>query len=223
MALQFKAKVLHSTIEIDWLSPTLVAELPFPGTRAFAAIVNDLEPYQPEAGRMTVETPSNKVSDVFVRFGLRKGEIELRLYYTGFKIWVSPFEKSHAADLVLLAMVAFNNLGFREMFPPIGRLNVHYKGHLQLEEGSLIPMLREHVSSRLAGLEPDGCSYLFTPLDVPAVRPAKLHLERSLKFDESLFVDLRLELDVVENLDVLIGRSLETIGNAIDSIGIQLQ
>ena len=222
MALHYKAKIVLSTIELEWLSPTLVAELPLPGTRAFSAIVKDLAPYQPEAGRMTVENPSNKVSDVFVRFGLRKGEIELRLYYTGFKIVVSAFEKSHEADLRFLAMTAFNNLGFREMFLPTGRLNVHYQGHLQLDPGSLIPLLREHVSDRFAGLEPDGCSYLFTPLDTPTVKPAKLQLERSLRFDESLFVDFRLELDVVENLDILVGRAMETIGNAIDSIGIQL-
>ena len=223
MGLQYKAKIVHSRIELDWVSPTLVTELPFPGTRAFAAIIKGLEPYQPDASRITVETPSTKLSEVFVRFGLRNGEIELRLYYTGFKIVALPFEKSHASELGLLAMVAFNNLGFREMLPPRGRLNVHYQAHLQLEGGSLALLLREHVSSPLAGLEPDGCSYLFTSPDSNAVRPAKLQVERSLRFDESLFVDFLLELDVVEDLDMLVGRSMETIGNAIDSIKIQLQ
>lgn len=222
MALQFKAKVVDSTMELNWFAPTLVTALPFPGTREFANLVKDLEPYGPEASRMTVETPSKKLSDVAIRFGLRNGAVELSLFYTGFRILIAPFEKHHGADLGPLAMGTVNNLGFREILAPGGRFRVNYHCHLKLDYGTSLQLLRGLMSSSVDGFEPDGCSFVFTPPDRAGLESAKFLVERSLRVDEGLFIGCKLEFGVLQHLDILTERSTEIIGYAIDSIGIQL-
>ncbi len=172
---------------------------------------------------MTVETPSKKVSDVAVRFGLRNNSVELSLFYTGFKIIVAPFEKHHEADLGPLAMCAVNNLGCREILAPGGRFKLDYQCHLELEHGTSSRLLDGLMSSRVPGFEPDGCSYVFTPPDREGLKLTKLLVERSRRINEGLFIDCKLEFDVLQHLDVLTGRSTEIIGYAINSIGIQLQ
>ncbi len=89
MVSPFTAKVDRASVETQWISPTLLPELPFPGTKGFGTLLNDLAPYQPDASRISVETPSNRVSDVELRFGFRNGEIQLSLLYTGFRIILS--------------------------------------------------------------------------------------------------------------------------------------
>jgi hypothetical protein len=151
------------------------------------------------------------------------GEIELSLFYTGFRILVAPLGKFHAADLGALAITAANSLGFRELFAPGGRFSVHYQSHLRPAEGSSSRLLRELMNTGPNGFEPDGCSYLFTPPEPSGVKSAKFLVERSLRIAEGLFIDCKLEFDVLLQFDALIERSTEIIGYAIDSIGIQLQ
>ena len=215
-----RAKVVFTSVETQWISPVVLSEVPFPGTRPFGALIQDLQPFQPDATRISVETPSNRISDVAVRFGLRNGDIQLSLFYTGFRVGAAPFENSYQQDLGDISKIALARLGTQDLLSPGGRFVLGYQSHLRLEEVSASDFLRG-LLGRPAGLDPDGCSYRFTPQDSTGVNMARVLCECSVKVNGGLYVQCNLEFEAVPELDRLTGRALEAVGYAIELLGIK--
>ena len=135
MLARSQAKVDTSGLEINWFSRGVLSELPFPGTKAFGALTVDLEPFKIDPTKIVVETPSNKLSDVGIRFGLANGNIELAFFYTGFRLLAAPLHKSYPADIGQLTAYAVRHLGFGDLSSPGGHFKVRYDCHLRLDGG----------------------------------------------------------------------------------------
>ena len=218
----FKAHVDLANLDCKWFAPSLIFDLPFPGTQAFKALVDDLGPFKPEANRIAVEAPTGKVSDVAIRFGLRDGDIDLAFFYTGFRLLLRPFDKSYEKDLAPLVKCAASHVGIGGLVSPGGRFSVRYQAHLRFPEASVDAIFQEVVVSRVSGFEPNGCSFSFRPPDLPRLKAAKLLVEHSAKIELGLFLECNLEFDGSGDLDPLPALAMEVVGYAIESIGILL-
>ena len=172
MLSECKAKVVHSTIEIQWIARTIIPELPFPNTEAFRMLIRKLEPHNPEANRIFVETPSNKLSDVEVRFGFRNGDIQLSFNHTSFRLAAAPFENAYREELGKLAICAASQPGSRDSLFPSGKYVVQYMCHLELEGRVAADFFSQIVNSP-SDLNPEGCSFRSNLRILPACTKAE--------------------------------------------------
>ncbi|MDX1984566.1 MAG: hypothetical protein SFV51_30120 [Bryobacteraceae bacterium] len=219
MSSSHKAIVDQSSVEVRWVSPAVVAEVPLPGTRRFADLVGALEPFGPDASRIWAEAPSARLSDIEIRFGLRGGDILLAFSYAGFRILISPFETLYEKDLGRLADCALRQIGSGGLLPPQGRFFLSYGVHLRLDGITAADYLRTIVGG-LPEVEPDGFSGKLSPAP-PMAASASIRCEKSQNVPGGLFVGCTLEYDGVPELDSLTGRGLEAAGYVIALLGVR--
>ncbi|MBI4908392.1 MAG: hypothetical protein HY820_32505 [Acidobacteria bacterium] len=216
----FQATIALSSVESQWLSPSVLPELPLPGTKSFATVLKVLSPYGPDASRITVETPSNRLSDVEVRFGLRGGNIQASLLYSGFRIQVAPFENAYEKDLRELSARLFDAISSPDLLPPGGRFQIRFQCHLTLSGATADDYLSERVSG--SSMKPEGCSYQFVPPATSGLQIARVIFEKSSRVPAGLYVSCNMEFDALLPLDELTTKALEAIGYAIITGGIAL-
>jgi len=217
----FKASVVKSSMEANWIAPAIVPELPVPGTRGFSALLKELQPFQPDANRVFVEVPSTRLSDVQIRFGLRDGDIQLAFFYTGFRITVFPFANEYQKDLPDLAARAVKYAGEGDLLPIGARFTVLYRSHLQLEGASATECLRK-LTAAPVGMEAESCTYRLLSQPVDGVISCIIRLDRSQQVPGGLFVECNIEMDATSDLRDLMVRTLKVVGHAIAAIDIKL-
>ena len=192
--LVYPYRVEQASVNFRWMCPDILAALPIPGSTQFRELARRLQPFDLEARTVTVDTPSNRLSDVVVTFGLQKGEIRLLFSYTGFEIQIDKLLDEHLGVIPELAQTAFSSLQeFRIVSKP-GTYQLNYHAHLALDNGVAKQILREHLSqpdpfSPADGLEPDALAYRLPTGNRSDLMDARVVLARSLLLKEGLFAD----------------------------------
>ena len=215
------AGIESSSVEAQWTAPSLIPELPFPGTKEFGRLIQVLEPYGLDASKISVETPSNRVSDVELRIALRAVDLDLSLLYTGFRIGTDRFLDSHREPIGKLAAITAALILPSAGLVPGGKFSVRYHGHLRLNEGSRTDFLRS-LLGHPSGLDPTGASFLFDPPTDANVAASSVLVEHSKKIDGGLYVRCDVDFEAVGDLESAAKRAFDTIAFGISSTGIVL-
>ena len=220
---QLPAQVKESQIEVVWIYPGVLPEIPFPATERFANLLRSLEPYRPNVRGINVEAPTGKLSEVAVRFGLLDGEIVLSFAYDGFSIRSFAFKDTHRSQFGIIAGIALANVQPEGRLPIAGRYQLRYQGHWQIPEGDGRQYLQQMAATPSPEMACDGVAFTFK---VPAPQPGgtgRLLLENSLRVTSGLFCECSVEFPSALEVSFLTQIALESISHAIALTGITLR
>lgn len=185
-------RVAAASVSCRWKCPQILAGLPFPGTPHFGELMKAFETDGVEARNITVETPSNRLSDVVLSIGILRGEIRLLLNYAGFEIAIDRLLEDHIPIVPRLAKVAVESLrDFRISSEP-GEFEVSYRAHFELEPGLVRRILATYLRDTgfAQSVNPDAFAYRMRPEGRTDIKECRMVFAQSLLLKEALYVDL---------------------------------
>lgn len=165
----------------------MLPSLPGPGTSAFVRLCKELKRFGLVAEKVTVETPTTKLSDVRATASLLQDTVSLRLYYEWFELFVPVLIQGQGESLLEVAGIVMSALATMDEGVTNGHLFVQSFAHLRLESGDPDIYLQEY----LTGSAPFQAEAFAFTVQAPgeSIREGRIVVALSALFDASLFVD----------------------------------
>ena len=176
---------VQSSLTCRYTLGNILPSLPGPGTPAFTRLTKELKRFGATAEKITLETPTTRLSDVRLTILLLQDTVTIRLQYQGFEIFVPSLMQGNGDVLLEIAKVLVSALQSMDEDAGKGQLTLHSLAHLRLESGDPEEFLGEHLTRRDVPYRADAFAYY-----IPSRQgDSRIVVARSALFEGSLFVD----------------------------------
>ena len=184
--------VLQSTLTCRFAFPDILPALPAPGTPSFVQLCRGLKKFGLTADKVSIETPTTKLSDVRATFSLLNDAVVLRVQYGWFELFVPRVIKGQEDSLVEIAAATLSTIAALDEHAVEGQLVVHSLAHLALESRDPDSYIAEHFASAKGIYEPDAFAFNVTRQPGEMRLSGRIVVARSV-IEGAVFVDYTAE------------------------------
>jgi len=184
--------VEQSSLTYKWTFQRMLPSLPGPGTPAFAELCKELHPYGISPSRVTVDTPSIRLSDVTVGIGLLDNRVALRLTSSAFELWLDELLEDDEEKLIPIADLVFTALSSIDADVVQGDAKLRISSHLRLSPLENDALLREHIKffESVPHFIPDAVVYKIDFGQDSNAQELRIAIANSHVYPDSIFVDI---------------------------------
>lgn len=171
--------------------------LPGPGSPAFVLLSRQLVPYGFSVTGVTIETPSQRLSDVSVSVWLLNNRILLKLCYGWIELFMGELLAEDIESLVAILAVTFSGLREMDGETDRGKTRVACSAHLRLSPSDAGSFFGEYVRQAHPTLVPDAFAYQVKAEEAASgpeqVLDSRIVIARSLLYSNALFAEYSIE------------------------------
>lgn len=213
----------QSSLTFKWTFNRMMPSLPTPGTTAFATLCRALQPYGISPSGISLQAPTNWLSDVSLRISLLEAERAiLQITYGGFEIFINYL--SHGDDAVTLEMlkIIFEALIEIDNDAISGNAKIVLNAHLRLDSSNPDAFLHKHLigGETKDGLAPDLFYYRILLGNDPAPARIRIGVTTSVQFENAIFAELTAEYNDMGPLEQIGDRFEKDCRDAFAKLGL---
>ena len=207
-----------------WTYARMLAPIPTPGHAVFEKLVSKLVRHGLDPSGLSVDTPSNRASDVSVNFDLRHPELRLRVMYSGFEIIANRVTAGFLQDIPGLASGVAEDLRVLAGGVSSGQLGLIYSSHLEVAEGAASTFLQARfaLEGQASCFVPDALGYLVHWPERADVKLLRAVVARSARLHSGLYVELTFNYDFEELSEAVCRVVLGDVTRVVGDLGFDV-
>src|SRR2546421_8580568 len=154
--------VEQTSLNFKWTFRRMLPSLPGPGSPAFAELCKGLHPYGIIPSRVTIDSPSTRLGDVFVGIsGLLDNRLTIRFTSSALELFVDELLVGDEENLIPITDLIFTALSSIDADAVQGKATLRASSHLKLSPGENDAILHEHTkfSESVSAFVPDAMVY----------------------------------------------------------------
>lgn len=208
-------KVERSSLSYRFTFNRVLVMLPGPGSPAFSVLSRSLVPHGFSATGVTIETPSQRLSDVSVSISLLNDRVLLKLCYGWIELFTGDLLTEDIESLVAILVAVFAGLQEMDSDTGRGRTRVISTAHLRLSPSDANSFFGDHLGQKTQpALIPDAFAYKIKTGEavtgVEEILDSRIVIARSALYSNALFVEFSIEYTGSSNPSV----AAEVVRNA---------
>jgi hypothetical protein len=189
--------VEQSSLNFKWSFERMLPSLPGPGSPAFAELCKGLQPYDMTPSRVTVDSPSTRLGDLFVAIALLDNRLTIRFTSAGLELFVSELLVRDEEKLIPITDLVFKALVTIDEDAVKGKASFRAYSHLKIAPGEPDVILREHTKfpDTVPAFVPDAAVYKVDLGQDSKAQDLRVGIAKSLAYADAVFVDISAEYD----------------------------
>lgn len=182
-------------------------------------------PYQLDASRIVVETPSNRLSDVTLAIGLFGGGVRLLFRYTGVEVLIENLLNDDLSVIPPLTDAAYETLSEYGATQVDGRHEILYRAHLELDPGATELLLSTYLN---AGpdhqdlLKASGFTFRLTSSAVAGLSSGRISIAQSILLSEGAFVEVESVYVTSSRISEVVERAIIDVRTLLSKMGLNV-
>lgn len=175
----------------------MLPSLPGPGSPPFVELVKGLHPYGIAPSKVTVDSPSSRLGDIFVGIALLDDRLTVRITSSSLELFLKDLFVGDEEKLVPIVNVLFVALTAIDSDATLGTATLRASSHLKLAPGELDKMLADHArfSENVPSLVPDAIVYKVNLGEDSKAKELRVAIAKSLTYADSVFVDISADYE----------------------------
>jgi hypothetical protein len=175
----------------------MLPSLPGPGSPPFVELVKGLHPFGISPSKVTLDSPSTRLGDLFLTIGLLDDRLTVRIASGSLELFVRELFVGDEEKLVPIADVLFVALTAIDSEANLGTANLRASSHLKVVSGDVEKLLSEHAkfSESVSALIPDAIVYKVNPGDESKAKELRVVIAKSLTYSDAIFMDISADYE----------------------------
>lgn len=186
-------EIEEATIIYRWSFNRMLSYIPGPGTSPFKTLCRMLQPHGISPSEISLDAPSNRLSDIILAVALFGGRILIRFNLAWAEVYAKELADEDVTALFDIGDALVTVLKEVDEEVDKGRVNITYRAHLSLPPYQTTPFLHKYLAANILHLAPDAFAYKIQLGDATDVQDSRLVVAKSLLFDNALYIELSVD------------------------------
>ncbi len=205
-------RIENATLSTEWKFNHILSELPTPGTKGFANLVQGLQPFGLTDRGISLQTPTNNLSDVRLDLALPDHRATVSIGYSYIILNAGEVFDGEAATLLRIIQAVFSAMV--EVDPKTEQGKGTTRVSLQL------PLLDEQADAFMARFAkkqegpptiiPDAAAFIVKHDETSQEARTRIIFARSIHYDNALFCEVSWEYE-----SDIIGKPIDFLGRLV--------
>lgn len=217
----------QATLNFHYSFDFMLPMLPVPGaTPVFQTLVRELQPFKISAASISVENPSNRLSDLVMVINLLNDQLSVRIGYEYFEITVlEPQQVQGSCFVILNGLMEALCKVFKSMPVELGLglPKVHWRGHLKFDKSfpeQLINKNKLQIADTSIEIVPTATIYKLQTKDPSRFFSSMFVIANSEIQEKTIVIELMLTYNPTNNFTDTVSKFKTDLNHMMDSLGL---
>ncbi len=207
-------RIEYTSLSSEWKTTSILSELPVPGSRGFVTLVERLQPFGLTAQGISLQTPTNNLSDVRLDLALLDPRVTISIGYSHITLTTGEIYEGDVNSILQILQSVFGAMAVIDPKIEEGKGSTRVSLQLSLLDEQVEDFLARYAKKQEGDvtITPDAAAFVVNCDEVSRQARTRIVLAMSLHYANAIFCEITWEYE-----SGTVGKPIEFLNQLADS------